>query len=610
MIIKAGRILAFLCALIMHLSVTGQDSVGFDWKDSSRVYRKIQNYSNKRGLTRLIYPVFFKSAPAELQDIIEGHDNTGLISAYLECENKIIRSVRVEVLDPFGYRVSDSAGKPVDRVAKTGNYLHVKTLPLAVKNLLLFRRHQAFDSLSVMESLRLLRKQSYVREVYMELAVVNDSINVLLKIQDVWSIVPDGALSGNQLSLSLKEQNFLGSGHQLRVEQMRNLDIFRTWYDVGYQIPNVYNTFISAQLRYSQSENGGYNKYIHIDRPFYSTYTQWAGGLSLEQKYGRDSLLLTSGKFLQDYRFNTQDYWVGNSIPVFRGTSEVERNTHLILSNRWIKKRFFEKPSETIDTSFRYADESLYLLGISLNSRKYIQDRFLFRYGFIEDIPIGRSYTVLAGIRNRNSVVSYYLGYKSLWADYYNFGYLAFRFELGTFYTGLKRQEGSLLAGSTYFTKLRKIGNWKFRQFVKSEFVMGFNRLPLESISFNSYMGSSGFDQEAQMSTAKWILSFQTQSYAPWSVIGFRFGPYLLGSLGMMSDANGSFKGRKLYTHLGIGVLVKNDFLNASFLQISLSYYPVIPSQGNNVIKMNTFNTRDFGLKEFETGKPEIVEFN
>lgn len=62
--------------------------------------------------------------------------------------------------------------------------------------------------------------------------------------------------------------------------------------------------------------------------------------------------------------------------------------------------------------------------------------------------------------------------------------------------------------------------------------------------------------------------------------------------------------------HLGIGVLIKNDFLNASFLQISLSYYPVIPSQGNNVMRMNTFSTRDFGLKEFETGKPEIVEFN
>lgn len=100
---------------------------------------------------------FFKSAPAEFQDRIEGHDNSSLTPAYLECENKIIRSVRVEVLDPFGYRVSDSAGKPVDRASKTGNYLHVKTLPLAVKNLLLFRRHQAFDSLSVMESLRLLR---------------------------------------------------------------------------------------------------------------------------------------------------------------------------------------------------------------------------------------------------------------------------------------------------------------------------------------------------------------------------------------------------------------------------------------------------------------------
>jgi hypothetical protein len=101
----------------------------------------------------------------------------------------------------------------------------------------------------------------------------------------------------------------------------------------------------------------------------------------------------------------------------------------------------------------------------------------------------------------------------------------------------------------------------------------------------------------------------QTQSYAPWNFIGFRFGPYLTFSLGKLGDAATGFRNSRMYSQIGLGVLIKNDHLVINTFQVSFAFYPVIPGIGQNVFRANSFRTADFGLHDFEIGKPEIVAF-
>jgi hypothetical protein len=37
-----------------------------------------------------------------------------------------------------------------------------------------------------------------------------------------------------------------------------------------------------------------------------------------------------------------------------------------------------------------YSGEQLVLSGIGINTRQFVQDRYIFRNGIIEDVPIGR----------------------------------------------------------------------------------------------------------------------------------------------------------------------------------------------------------------------------
>jgi len=84
---------------------------------------------------------------------------------YRNFEGKIIRNIDIVTLDPFGYSVNDTAALPQNIVTKSGNTLHVKTQSFTIKNLLLFRGNEPFDSLLVKESERLVRGQNYVAEV-------------------------------------------------------------------------------------------------------------------------------------------------------------------------------------------------------------------------------------------------------------------------------------------------------------------------------------------------------------------------------------------------------------------------------------------------------------
>ena len=101
----------------------------------------------------------------------------------------------------------------------------------------------------------------------------------------------------------------------------------------------------------------------------------------------------------------------------------------------------------------------------------------------------------------------------------------------------------------------------------------------------------------------------QTQSYAPWEFIGFRFGPFINCTLGILGDSETGFQDRKVYAQIGLGVILKNDYLVFNTFQLSISFYPVMPGGDHGVFKFNSFRTSDFGFGDFDVGKPAVVLF-
>jgi hypothetical protein len=579
-------------------------------KDSVKIYRNIENFSKKSGATKFLYKFLFKSvAPQALPN--DKHKAL-LKKNYKRFETKIIRHINVLTLDPFGINLYDSTRKSTFIAAKILNDVHVNTLSLTIKNLLIIKKNEPFDSILVRESERLVRRQSYIREVtFIPIAcgTNSDSVDIQIRVLDYWSIIPGIAASTTRLKLKLSDKNLAGLGHRFSNSYTWNHADGNHAFETSYYIPNFQNTYINTELNYNQDEENDYVTGINIERPFFSALTRWAGGMNLSMQLKSDSIYENdTSHILSQTRFTIQDHWAAEAWQLNKGKSEDDRTTNLILSARFFRLKYLDKIIELADAPYKHEDESFFLVGFGLSTRKYIQDNYIFNFGKTEDVPIGRSYGIVGGYKiNKNRL--FYLGINYSYGNYYPWGYLRANIEYGTLFNSSVNQQGVIKSELNYSTKLLEIGDWNFRQFVKTSLTFGINRLHNENLSINDGFGISGFNSAGISGTHRFLFTLQTQSYTPGNILGFQFGPYLLLSFGMLGNETTGFRSSRVYSQIGIGTLIKNKFLVISTFQLSFSFYPMIPGDGNNIFKINSFKSNDFDFLDFDIGKPGMVLF-
>lgn len=578
-------------------------------KDSLEVYKDIQNYSKKRKFTKFVYKLFFKPINPKANKKKEIQTN------YIQFEGKIIRKIHIVTLDPFGYSEIDSTTKPRNWVEKNGNRIHIKTKKLAIQNVLLIRENKPLDSLLVVESMRLIRTQSYINRVAISTELIEkngDSVDVFIRVLDTWSLLPRVSTSGTKANFQLNERNFFGSGHSLNSKYQKRYDDGKSAYNLEYVVPNIKNTFINAALIYFKDLDDNYSKTIAIERAFYSPFAKWAGGINLDQQFRNDTLADVNFVYdKQRFKYNSQDFWGGYAIRISKDSTENSRVTNLIVSGRILNIKYIESPAIEYDPINFYSSEHFILSGIGISTRKYVEDKYIFKNGIIEDVPIGKIYGITAGYQVKNDVRRFYLGSQVSFGNYFKWGFLSLNFELGTFFNKLVTNQTAFTFQANYFSNLVDVGKWKVRQFIKPQLTIGINRQNSigDQLTINENYGIQGF-KSAIYGNQKAMLTFQTQTYSPWNVFGFRLNPYFNYTIGVVEDQKkGLFKSTK-YSKIGIGLLITNDYLVFSTFQISLSYFPTIPGSGDNIFRTNSLGTSDFGFQDFDLGKPRTVIYN
>ena len=131
------------------------------------------------------------------------------------------------------------------------------------------------------------------------------------------------------------------------------------------------------------------------------------------------------------------------------------------------------------DPSQFFASEKLYLATIGVNNQKFSEDKYLFNFGIIEDVPYGQVYAITGGFQDKNNNRRAYFGGRFAYGNYFDFGYLSTNIELGSFFNSRRSEETTLRIEANYFTNLLSIGSWRIRQFIKPTLVLGTHRAPI-----------------------------------------------------------------------------------------------------------------------------------
>ncbi|MBK5210276.1 MAG: hypothetical protein JJE44_12365 [Flavobacteriaceae bacterium] len=624
-------LLVVLLALFFCGQTNGQEN---NIKQDS-AYQAIEKYSKKRKFTKFFYHLIFRHIET-LDDKKPSISKKNIPKPYRPSEGKIIRNILIVTIDPFGYKIKDTSRHPKSFVQKSGNSLHLRTHTKVIKNLLLFKRNDPYDSLLVNESERIIRSQKYIRDVLFSSLPTSpkaDSIDVYIRVRDVWSIVPEFNRSSSSVHAGLTDVNFVGLGHRFEANSKWNNTENYNDTQLSYLIPNIGHSLISLNMQYLISNNNnpinnlesirpfyspvnsninylfssndGILKSVELTKTFYSPLIKWAGGIFLGQMITAQSLIRNDSIQYLSSKTNIQDYWMARSWQMFKGNSLSARTTNFILSGRMLTTSYPDKPQASEQENI-FNNENIYFVGAGVASRNYIKDKFIFEYAKIEDVPVGRAFGVTLGM-DTNQTNRWYLGFKAGWGNYFSLGYLSAQMEYGTFIKPTGSEQGVITGRINYFTKLFSLGKWKIRQFIKPSFIFGINRLPSDNLPFGKEMkGFEGYEYQAKH---KMILTLQTQSYAPWNVFGFNFGPYLFSSVGMLGNEEKGFSNSRLYSLFGLGILIKNDNLIFNKFQISMTFYPSVPGGGYNIFKTNAYQTGDYGFTDFDISKPEVVDY-
>jgi hypothetical protein len=574
-------------------------------KDS--LYYKIEKFSDKRKVTKFIHRFIFRREA----DSASVRTTTEKLSQ--ETYNgKHIRNIRIETIDPFGYGSADKKVKSKWYDWFT-NHLHSNTRNSTVNNYLLFQKGEEYNAQKMYESERLLRTMPFINRVNISISdstSTKDSIDVVVKVLDSWSLKPRLSYSGSKIGLGVTEENVLGLGHELNF-LYRNDSKEKQDYLLGsYTAYNLFGSYINAQILGERDFSKNERINLSVTRDFFSPLTKWAGGFTFEYFKRNVQLPIKSETTFPEVQIKVynQDLWGGYQIPVSSDPSE-KVSSNIALIGRFQNYQYKDSPGT--DQDHYFSSTSSFLMSVGFIQRKFSVQKNIFQYDLPEDIAYGTSTSLTAGALSMDKKAIPYMGVSASYGNFTTFGYFNLKAQFGRFFNEDRQNRESFRLDGTYFTNLM---DWKFakvRHFFSPTLALG---NPQYNYSYKDRINLSSGDEFPvyngdYIGTKKLVLRYQLQLFINKTWKNFHFSPYLTAAAGWLGTPDEKLFKTNTNTKIGIGVLINNPYLVFNRIQISFTYYPRVPFDNNSVFDFNSNRNNLLPLNNFATDIPRFVNF-
>ncbi|MGE5682072.1 MAG: hypothetical protein ACM34K_14485 [Bacillota bacterium] len=525
---------------------------------------------------------------------------------------KIIRKISVENLDVFGASVNNPGDSVRNWFQKGGNSLHINTRDWIIRAKLIFSEGQAFIPYYIQESERIIRLSSNIYDVRIvprQIPSSRDSVDIMVYIQDVWSINGSAAYNRGDKSgsVSFNDVNFLGYDNEFKGGLRFDDVLTHGWdWEGSYTYNNIARTFLAAKAYYF-SDRYRQQYGIMVGRDFFSPVIGWAGAIAQDWHNTRYPDLRNIQQQIETVRLNSQDYWLGYAFDMKPFDPTAVNQNRFNIAGRIIRTVYSQKPD--FDTMNLFQDNTFYLGRIGYSYRTYYQDRFIFGLGRTEDIPLINMIEILIGLeKGANSSRPYY-GLKTGYSFYNNnLGYLYGGFQTGAFRSEEKWLNRASILEILYFSKLNSIGTYKWRHYIGSRYSYSYDPLrPGDILNINNEGGLRGFSDGDLKGNKKLILNYENDIFVPLKFLGFKLAIITFADFGLISSSSNLLFDSKLYQGYGIGFRIKNEHLIFPPFQFMFGFYPNTPEEGGKHFNMFRQSSIYYHFNKFQFTTPSVV---
>jgi hypothetical protein len=582
-------------------------------KDSLQFYRTLHDFAARRKITSWMYGAVFRDPPPPASSKPMVKVQVVVSSAYKPYQGKVIRRIHIITVDPLGKAVDDTLILPGGFVQRAGNAIHIKTKNHTIRNKLLFKKGDILDSLKLIESERIIRQSTGIRDAKISPicpAIDGDSIDILIAVRDLWSISGDGMVSMNTNSLHFGDNNFLGLSHTIQNRVSYDVTIPNSFIATGnYQVTNIENTFISGNAYYTYSE---WNKTVGLsfDRGFISTITKWAGGFNNAVVNTVWPISIGTELINSPLNYHLHDAWLGRSFHLTKTKINRYNDPRVIITGRVSDLQYTQRPSFRYDSLRKNQNTLLYMGSIGFCTRSYYKDINIYRFGRVEDVPEGRLLALVGGYQIAEFDEQAYYGLRFAAGNHFNhFGYLGEKAEYGTFLRNGLSHQAVINLELNFLTDLLQYRKWSAREFINFKSTFGMRRDAGEHITLNDPYGIYGFNSPLLQGTDKTCVNMSTVIYMPYKFIGFQFAAILFAGFGKLVNVTQQLLSPPVYQAYGIGVLLRNENLVINTIQISLNYYPLVPGKHPDFFQFNPSTLSDLKFTDFYLSKPDYIGY-
>ncbi len=595
-----------------------------DYPKERDFYRNLKKRLSKRKATKRLFDLLF-----DVSDKKKKPKKDSLAHIPKRYDGKIVGQISIKQIDIFGPKVTDTTGQPKTGVARFFNKMHVNTRDRVIRNNLLIKEGDFINQHKIADNERMLRLLKFIRDariIIQPRATTSDTVDLLVITQDVMSL--SGSLEPEGLTeatIHVNDNNILGTGHQMdnailiEPEEKQYLG-----YRGTYQMPNIGGSFLEANLNYYNTNFEDIYR-LQVNRDFVVPAIKYAGGAELsfierttfapwiDSYYVADTFSSGEEIPMMPYSLWYQDYWLARSfVPDFVIQNKRSRVT---MALRYSQTHFKERPFVLADSNTAFHNTHLVLAKLGFSKRYYTTEQMVYTYGRTEDIPIGHLLEFTGGPQLGEFYNRWYTGISYSFGRYLNrWGYLSFLSEVGGFLHRGNMEEGVFQIGIKSFSYLIHWNRTKYRFFLKANYTTGIQRA--QTIDFrDNYIdirdenGIRGLSSSEMEGNERLSLSLESVAYTPYSLYGFRLAFFTFADIGWISQPGEIVFNSKTFQGYGMGVRVRNENLAFKTFQIRLAVYPIVPN-GETLFGISIGSIPLPGFRDFNTKKPEIVQFN
>lgn len=585
---------------------------------NEKVFREIYKYSKRKNFVSKLVGSLFSYTPGVAKSPTVAIKPPP--SSLLSVEDKVIRSIKVVVLEPLGYSISDTSKKPHTVIVKSGNFIHAKSKRRLIENSLLFDVGDKVDAISFSESERIIRTNEYIYDARIKVidSSLTDSVDVIVYAQDVFSL---GAGAGADVKNSIyrftgRDLNLFGLG-QMLLYDVRFGKIYSGKVNQygSYRVNNLFRTFATSNI-YFNLENGNSDYGIQLNRDFVTSSLKWIGGMNYEWKkfpYNNNIDILPQ-HFSDTVTLFRHDLWLGLPTKFLISENSYQKGNRLIFALRYFNTNYSVRPEEYIykDSAFVYPYyNSDFLLGnITFFKRDNIKDKYVFRFGRTEDIPDGVLLSGIAGLHMTSRATRPYYGINYSYSKYnLTRGYIFCNVGLGSFYNNGHTEEAILNLRAMVYSPLIPMKNYRIRQFFAFRYTHGHNMILGNTVDINNEKGLRGFSSFALQGKEKLIFNTETDIFLPYNILGFKFAAMVFADFAWITPDKNLFSKDNFFPAVGVGLKIRNEHFNFDSFQLFFGYYPNSGSAGARDFLFFQRSYSFYTFNNFYYTRPEVIPF-